>query len=98
MLCLMQVILSEGDLSSLANMKLNLELNQLNKGMDDPGSINQDPNLVSLSNWNIEFLHCIFLSITREGSPNGLHPKCKMLFVPVLNLICFQNVLLNFPA
>ncbi|RVX18932.1 Branched-chain-amino-acid aminotransferase-like protein 2 [Vitis vinifera] len=45
MLCLMQVILSEGGLSSLANMKLNLELNQLNNRMDDPGTTNQDPNL-----------------------------------------------------
>ncbi|KAL6324218.1 hypothetical protein AAG906_006490 [Vitis piasezkii] len=46
-----KVILSEGDLSSLANMKLNLELNQLNNRMDDPGTTNQDPNLVK----------CIFL-------------------------------------
>lgn len=56
----MQVILSEGDLSSLANMKLNLELNQLNSRMDDPGSTAQDPNLVSLSNANIMSLQFIF--------------------------------------
>lgn len=56
----MQVILSEGDLSSLANMKLNLELNQLNSRMDDPGSTAQDPNLVSLNNVNIMSLQFIF--------------------------------------
>lgn len=72
MLCLMQVILSEGDLSSLANMKLNLELNQLNNRMDDPGTTNQDPNLVSFSHRNINVLAMYFLSIKIQGSHNVL--------------------------
>lgn len=72
MLCLMQVILSEGGLSSLANMKLNLELNQLNNRMDDPGTTNQDPNLVSFSHMNINVLAMYFLSIKIQGSYNLL--------------------------
>lgn len=72
MLCLMQVILSEGGLSSLANMKLNLELNQLNNRMDDPGTTNQDPNLVGFSHMNINVLAMYFLSIKIQGSHNVL--------------------------
>ena len=43
-----QVILSDGDLSTLANMKFNLELNHLNVE-DDMLQRNKDPNMVSLN-------------------------------------------------
>ncbi|XP_052180509.1 branched-chain-amino-acid aminotransferase-like protein 1 [Diospyros lotus] len=41
-----EVVLSDGDLSSLANMKLNLELNQLSTGADLSESSVDDPLLV----------------------------------------------------
>ncbi|KAA8545076.1 hypothetical protein F0562_019825 [Nyssa sinensis] len=41
-----KVILSDGDLSSLANMKLNLELNQLRTRTDFPERATQNPNTV----------------------------------------------------
>ena len=44
---LMQVILSDGDMSTLANMKLNLELNQLRIETGAPGRSNEDQNAVS---------------------------------------------------
>lgn len=44
----MQVILSDGDLSTLANMKLNLELNQLRADTGKPERSVQDLNVVSI--------------------------------------------------
>lgn len=44
---MMQVILSDGDLSTLANMKVNLELNQLKSTTDSIESTTQDLNSVS---------------------------------------------------
>ncbi|OVA04428.1 Nicotinamide N-methyltransferase-like [Macleaya cordata] len=41
-----KVILTDGDLSTLANMKLNLDLNQLNTGTEMSQGTIQDPNLV----------------------------------------------------
>lgn len=43
---LIQVILSDGGLSTLANMKLNLELNQLSAETDVPERFGEDPNMV----------------------------------------------------
>ncbi|XP_043711633.1 protein-lysine N-methyltransferase EEF2KMT isoform X2 [Telopea speciosissima] len=41
-----KVVLSDGDFSSLANLKLNLEMNQLITGTDMPDRTLQDPNLM----------------------------------------------------
>ena len=41
------MILSDGDVSTLANMKFNLELNHLNVETDMPQG-NKDPSMVSL--------------------------------------------------
>jgi hypothetical protein len=46
---LMQVILSDGDLSTLSNMKLNLKLNQLSAETDVLERFGEDPNTVSSS-------------------------------------------------
>lgn len=46
---LMQVILSDGDLSALSNMKINLELNQLSAETDVLKRFGEDPNTVSSS-------------------------------------------------
>lgn len=43
---LIQVILSDGGLPTLANMKLNLELNQLSVETDVPERFGEDPNKV----------------------------------------------------
>ncbi|XP_020961092.1 putative uncharacterized protein DDB_G0277003 [Arachis ipaensis] len=43
-----KVILSDGDLSTLANMKFNLELNHLNIESDMPQG-SEDPSMVSLN-------------------------------------------------
>ena len=45
----MQVILSDGDLSTLSNMKLNLKLNQLGAETDVLERFGEDPNTVSSS-------------------------------------------------
>jgi hypothetical protein len=45
----MQVILSDGDLSTLSNMKLNLKLNQLSAETDVLERFGEDPNTVSSS-------------------------------------------------
>lgn len=55
----MQVILSDGDLSTLGNMKSNLELNQLNAETLMPQKAFYNLNWVSNSYLLIEFwLHC----------------------------------------
>lgn len=46
-LWLTQVILSDGDLSTLMNMKRNLEYNNLNIGTAGPGRVTEGPNMVS---------------------------------------------------
>ena len=46
---LMQVILSDGDLSALSNMKINLELNHLSAENDVLERFGEDPNTVSSS-------------------------------------------------
>lgn len=54
---LIQVILSDGGLPTLANMKLNLELNQLSAETDVPERFGEDPNKVR-SRWS-----CISVTI-----------------------------------
>ncbi|XP_042517326.1 protein-lysine N-methyltransferase EEF2KMT isoform X2 [Macadamia integrifolia] len=44
-----KVVLSDGDFLSLANMKLNLEMNQLITGTDMSNRTIQDPNLIKFS-------------------------------------------------
>lgn len=53
-LWLIQVILSDGDMSTLANMKLNLELNNLRVETDVLETI-REPNKVSPA-WDFKFL------------------------------------------
>lgn len=43
----MQVLLSDGDLATLANMKLNLEMNHLNTGTDLPETSIENRDVVS---------------------------------------------------
>nr|CAN78868.1 hypothetical protein VITISV_035932 [Vitis vinifera] len=80
-----KVILSEGGLSSLANMKLNLELNQLNNRMDDPGTTNQDPNLVK----------CIFLpwESAEESELQNFMPDIILGADVIYNPLCLPHLI-----
>ncbi|XP_057963389.1 uncharacterized protein LOC131154565 isoform X2 [Malania oleifera] len=53
-----EVVLSDGDLSTLANMKRNLELNQLSTKIDVSEGISQDPDFL---NSRVENVKCIYL-------------------------------------
>ncbi|GAV87973.1 hypothetical protein CFOL_v3_31397 [Cephalotus follicularis] len=56
----MQAILTHGDLSTLANMKLNLELKQLRTNTDVLGRAIGDPKMVSFYHYGSIF-HAMFL-------------------------------------
>lgn len=64
-----QVILSDGDLSTLANMKFNLELNHLNVETDMPQG-NNDPSMVSLNLHKLRIRFCFF---AYKYNPHGIH-------------------------
>ncbi|GAV87970.1 LOW QUALITY PROTEIN: Methyltransf_16 domain-containing protein, partial [Cephalotus follicularis] len=67
------VILTDGDLSTLANMKLNLELNQLRTNTDVLGRAIGDPKMSSKLIWRSNFqVKCLFLP-WESASECGLH-------------------------
>ncbi|KAL3516149.1 hypothetical protein ACH5RR_023051 [Cinchona calisaya] len=77
---LMQVVLSDGDLSTLSNMRLNLESNLLSTRSDVPEH-DKDPStleVISVKSRIFLFksllLHGITLSGQGQGNSTGLHP------------------------
>ena len=59
----MQVVLSDGDLSTLSNMRLNLESNLLSTRIDVP-ECKKDASTVSIGLW---FLHMLVFLVLCSG-------------------------------
>lgn len=59
----MQVILSDGDLSTLANMKLNLEKNGLNTETNLPEASIENQNVVSSSHGHFIPCHQVLIHL-----------------------------------
>ena len=85
---LMQVILSDGDLSTLSNMKLNLKLNQLSAETYVLERFGEDPNTVSSS-------FSSFIFVTTFLSRQLISLKSCAYFMFILFIVFLFNV--NMP-